>query len=341
MENELYNIDQLISRFVERTASESDKNYLLSWVESSEENRDYFVHKSTLMYETSANAVIFSSHEAFNRIKNKIRVTDNCATKPSNSSSAVKSFAQIIAQKPVVYSIVSVSTIVAIGIALKLFLFGGNNVANADVKYVATDSTLIVTLDEKNIVTLNRNSSMIYEERSTDEDTLKIKIKGNAFIEANSPNVTAVSIHFVQLNAENAEFEVEESIDGVNISVFKGIVSGKNIENDESFLISENELGYFTKNSNKISLLENKNTIAWKTNLLEFSNTPLELAIPEIEKYYDVTIVFVKKELKDCLINAKLEKYGFKEVISMFEIAFDFTIFQKNGIYYIDGSPCK
>jgi len=343
MKYENINIDLLISRFVDKTATETEKNNLLSWVESSVENKDYFVQQSTFLYETSTNNITFSSSKAFEKVKGKLESVQSSSSATKSNTIGAKSIASKgLMSKPALLTIATIGATVIVGIVLKLLLFsnsGNNDIINK--KYSTTDSTLSITLSDESRITLNKNSSIIAHNSEIEKDTQKVSLQGTAYIEANNKQVLSIASDFIEVNAKDADFEIENNKDSINISVFKGYVKGKNNANGEMLSLGENEAGTFTKETNKKAILKNKNTISWKTNTLEFSNTPLKEAIPEIEKYFNITMRFKNRELEECLLNAKLEKYKFRDVKKMFEIAFGFTISKEDGIYYIEGNPCN
>jgi ferric-dicitrate binding protein FerR (iron transport regulator) len=329
MEIENEHIDQLILRFVEKTASKSEYDELLKWVEESTLHKEYFTMQCNLIY-AAETSMKYGSDKAFSKIKNSI-----ITKKPTKL-------------KPLYFSIAGLSLIAII----LYFLFHSTNnkptinneksVPQTPTEYIGTDSIQDITFNNLN-VTLNKNSRFVIT--PIDAEKSISKIYGNAVITA-SPSKNKnqdIEVGNISISADSAEYEVEEdSVSGkLTISVLSGNVKAKDLKTGKEYVCKKNNVYTITKDNCTNSVLPNLNTIAWKTKTLTFYNTPLSQAIPEIADFYSISIEFESNHLKACLLNAKLERYTIHEVTKMLEIAFGISVEQRNGVLYLSGAGCN
>ena len=332
MEIENEYIDQLILRFVEKTASKSEHDELLKWVDESTKHKEYFNQQCNLMYAADT-SMVYSSEKAFSKIKSAIT-----AEKKSKKS-----------YKKLIYFSIAGISLVAI---LSYFLFftsnnGENNINKNNIpkntkEYIGTDSIQEIPFENLQI-TLNKNSKLLVN--PIDAKKSSTKICGNAVIKVtpNSNKNQDIEIANVTISADSAEYEVEEdSISGkLTITVLSGNLKATDLKTGKEFICSQNNVYTIYKDNCTNSKLTNQNTIAWKTKTLTFYDTPLSQAIPEIADFYGVSIEFESNNLKPCLLNAKLERYTIHEVTKMLEIAFGISVQERNGVLYLSGAGCN
>lgn len=341
MANKQEYIKSLIHAFANKTASEEQRKELLEWVELSPENKAFFSEQLNVINLKAQKMADFSHADAFKRIENQLSVT----SKPNS-------------YKTKWFTIGGVGIVTLTIIGILLFMNDKEtSIASVDdladtvavhkptsFHYSATDSLKMVVLPDSTIVDLNKKATI-----STPNfwnDSLKsAELDGNAFLSVpnNKDSLFKLTVGLVELTTRGAGFDIKQDTCNckITVSVSDGTVSCRNLANGELTELKEKEQAIFYSNkSSEVKRFDNENHIAWKTGILQFDNTPLEIAIPEIAAFYGKEIAFGNSGLKNCPLNAKLERYAFEDVLKMFEIAFAIEVSYKGDTVILSGEAC-
>lgn len=329
MEKDIQHIDQLLYRYIDKTATESEAKELLEWVGQSEENKAYFIQQIDAV--RSLQSLGSHSNESGNweKIQKKTRV---------KSSQVVK---YLIAVSAVAASI-------AIYLSVGVFNTAPNDkfAKIAIIEHIATDSVKSVLLADSSSVFINKASTLSAPEQFSGTSR-EVAMQGDCYFEVarNPEKPFRVTVGFVTVEVLGTKFSIHEDslAHSITVSLLEGKVCCTDNRNSDTVILTDNMQYTFYKNrtgKTAIQSLEHKNPIAWKTGTLEFNNTPLDIATSQIEEFFGKEIVFADSSMKHCALNAKLHKYAFENVLTMFNLAFGFTVEQQGDTVLLVGEGC-
>jgi len=125
----------------------------------------------------------------------------------------------------------------------------------------------------------------------------------------------------------------------VELTVFTGKVifgSTKKVE-----VTSVNPMIYEKKDGQlHQSSLRGFNTLAWKTKRLKFEDTPLDLVLIDLARYYNVRFEIRSKEKMDCHFNGDFNNPQLEDMLNALSFSMNIKFQLNNGVYYIDGHNC-
>lgn len=340
MSTENSHIDIILFRFLEGNAGEAEQKELLDWVKASKENEHYYIKQSNIYKTIKAESIDINIDKALKTVKQKNGVNVSAAGKATS----------LLAKKMLISGFFIASALAA----ATIYLLSAPDEKPEAVEqqadnyieqiYISTDTIEDIVLEDSvSFIYLNSHSKLKY----TRTDTSRVaELHGNALfdIKADAHRPFIILSDDIEVQSYGSKFEMET--DSVNHTVSVTSIEGKTVvfnkeENTETTISTQEQFCKKQNSEAHTDKLDNLNEIAWKTGVLEFSNTPLRIAIPEIEKFYKKTIIVEDGAINDCLLNAKLDRYAFDNVLEMFKIAFGIDIVQKDSVYYLSGKGCE
>ena len=171
---------------------------------------------------------------------------------------------------------------------------------------VATDAqtTKVFSLSDGSVVTLNRNSQLIYPEKFSG-DIRTVQLVGEGFFEvsADKAHPFIVETEAGQVRVLGTKFNVRAFPEEHSLEVFvkEGRVAvipkgGKSYELDPGAFLA------FDQASAKIGLTRKSgdNDLAWKTGKLSYQNAPVSEVVKAVERLYGVKASIENEDLADC-----------------------------------------
>lgn len=233
----------------------------------------------------------------------------------------------------------------ALLIGLSWFFISQNKVASNYAELKTGNETKEILLADGTTVFLNANSTLKYPiEFSGDNRT--ILLSGEAFFDVAKDPKHPFIIHtpYENITVLGTSFNVRayENETISEISVSTGSVK---INSGANSLILEPNQKVIVERSNKA--LEMKTTaqlneLAWHTQTIQFSNTPLLEVVQEMEKFYNVSLRLENKSLENC---AYTDSFGADELataLTSISKVFGITINQTaNSDYVLVGGDCQ
>lgn len=330
MSQDRQHIDQLLSQYLEKRTTESEVVELLQWVNESDENKRYFTEQVDAFRSLQSFGVQSDVEQNWTKIQQQ-------TLQPKGRSRSLMYI---------------VSSVVA---ACLLFFFlppffttnTSSEIPIAIVEHVSGDSIQDVKLADGSMISLNETSKLTTPTEFVDS-ARNVSMEGNCYFEVahNPEKPFRVKVNYVTVEVLGTKFTIEE--DTVKKFIEVSLLEGKvrctdNRTGDTVILVDKMRYKFFDSIqvlSNTLTL-EHQNPLAWKTGVLEFHNTPLSVAVEQIEKFYDKEITFSDDNMQNCPLNAKLHKYKFEDVLTMFELAFDFSIQNDGKNVLLTGQGCS
>jgi len=235
--------------------------------------------------------------------------------------------------------------------AAVLLLAGGafwwfNNATSTTEKWaeIKSDNTQKdITLPDGSIVALNKNTTLAYREDFDAHESRTVKMTGEAFF-----TVVRVAKPFI-VQTERADvrvlgtrFNVKSDIEATQVTVTSGKVAVNSKVNPQRVILDKGEKAIATKTGTlqKSNPRTFNNDIAWKTGRLDFSATPLNEVLRQLETYYNVNIIS-SAEFTKCFHTGDVIKGDkIEDVFKNLEQLHDVKIRKISKGYQVTGSNC-
>lgn len=192
-----------------------------------------------------------------------------------------------------------------------------------------------VTLPDGTQVTLNAYTKLTYPKKF-DNDTRRVELSGEAFF-----NVSRNPEKPFIINAKDAEIKVlgtsfnvlaRNNIKGVDVVVTTGTVSLSSMTNKtESIILSVGESGNLLQNKVLKTKVSDINYLSWKTQIIDFRNSPLSTVIEVLNNTYTANIKLENPTIGNLKLTSKYDHINLDTIIKTVCIAFDLQREDKNG----------
>lgn len=204
-------------------------------------------------------------------------------------------------------------------------------------KRVAIETgTELFELPDGTKITLNAGSTVRYS-RSEKLNFRKVLLKGEAFFEVSRDTLRPFIIDAgsAQVEVLGTSFNVKaypENQD-VEVTVSSGLVAmSSKQEVDCQILLNKGNTGIYNKEKEKLDLvIEGKaNALAWKTRILEFTDTPMEELITVLEHTYQSEIILQDPGISEYTITVSFNNQELDAVLKVVARTLDIKI-EKEG----------
>lgn len=227
---------------------------------------------------------------------------------------------------------VAATVIFVIGAAM-LGLYLNDQYGNAPQMAVSTtEKTLIDTLPDGSVVTLNKKSSISYPKKFKG-NTRKIQLKGEAFFNV-SPDKTkpfVIDVKDIQVEVVGTSFNIRENKESTSVIVETGIVkvtkAGNTITLTAGEMMEIIDSGKIINKSKSSDKLYNY----YRSKQFVCEDTPLWKLVQVLNEAYGSEIVITRSELKDLKINTTFNDASLDEILSVIHETFLITVTKKDN----------
>jgi len=316
-------IDSLILQYSKRAISPNGLEELLFWIEKDIENKKYFKEQVVILRNIQATPVQFDVEKGLMELQKSKQTW-------FSSSLAIK--------------------ITAIAATILLIVFIGQVMTNGliddsakMIAYVAEKDNVTQIMDDSTKITLSTSSTLIAPKQFNSKSR-QVKLVGKAFFDVAKDEHRPFKIQCenIDITVLGTSFEVEaDTLNSfVKVTVTEGVVSvssnkisfQKKVMAGTQLVVSQ---GGVLLNELKV---KNENYLSWKTGVLIYDNTPMDIVAKDVMKMYGKNILFDNDALKNEHITAKINNNPFNEVRLMLEVLLnsktkeqgDTLIFYKN-----------
>ena len=319
-------IDELLIRYLTGFATEDERMEAEKWMNSGEENRNYF-EKFKSVYETS------SKMKEYQKI---------------DTESSLKSVKQRIdfgSQKTKIrplYMAVRIAAVLIIALGL-FFIFKDNatdQIAHSMVKLESLESLKTVSLPDGSVVTMNAASVIEYPE-NFDGNERRIKFKGEAYFEVapdkSKPFIIETERSETRVVGTAFNLKAVTGSETESIVVTEGIVefSGKTEKTTKPVRLVKGDKGVLTSELKSEKNLD-ANFMAWKTGALVFDNDNLVKALKVMSEFYKLDLQLRDSVLSDYVISGRYEKsLSSGELQEVLEMVLNVDIEKKGETYWL------
>lgn len=350
MEIDKNNIDELLIAYL---LKELDKEEIVSveqWINSSADNMTAFNQVSELWSNAEMSNLDFDNTQAWKNVANQI----NSKKKNINNQFFLKPWMGIAASFLVLMS--------------AYLIFENPSISTTeysnDSKYVMDqplEATMIVasasqkkeTMSDGSNIQLNEHSQISYN-ADFNKTKREVALKGEAFfnIKRNIEKPFIVHTENSKIEVLGTSFNIKNNPEDSVVTVFvkSGLVRFSYLPQDTTKLYQEIQLSagkkvVYNKNSRKIQLTNdrayNQIDTYWMDNKLSFEGIRLEKVVKILEIIYDVKIVLLHENLKNCQINVGFNNDNINQVMAVIASTFNIELEQGDQTYILKGNGCE
>ncbi len=202
-----------------------------------------------------------------------------------------------------------------------------------------------LTLPDGSRIWLNENSKITY---SAVFEKRQITLEGEAFFEVEK--LAEKPFEIVSGNATTTVLGTSFNVraypqeDKIEVTVERGKVKLALSKTPEKLVILEKgESGIVLKKEEKVEkeVQEIINSDAWKTEKLEFNDTPLKDVIESLERYFNAAIEVSVPSILNCHYNGNFGKKALPEILAVITTTLNLTWEKTAAGYRINGEGCK
>jgi len=337
MKNDNNHIDfvALIGKYLAKEASADEIRSLEKWVEESEENKRLFnQHKQSWIL------------SGINKENKKIDVDaewDNLNSKlfgPKIESVPPLKIRKSQPGFPVLFRIAA-AVVVLFGLSFLLYTFF---LKPGSVELVASNEIKTETLTDGSIITLNRNSTVIYPDKFN-KDIREVELAGDAYfeVEHNKNQPFVIKSQNIEIEVLGTSFYVNahEKNPTVEVVVNSGGVALRS-DTETQVVLKAGERGVFDKKTGQLIKEKNDdiNFNSWKTRKLVFDDTELLEVVEKLNKVYNSNIEIINPGINECRITVTFDSMSLEAVLNILGETLDIFIEKSKDGYSISGEGC-
>ena len=210
----------------------------------------------------------------------------------------------------------------------------------------ARGETKKIHLPDGSLVILNSESRIAYDD-SFGVKIRKVSLSGEAFfhVTKNPDKAFIVNARGISTKVLGTQFNIRAYPDDgpISVAVKEGTVSVYTDQAPDSsvLLVRHEKTVYHSKarKFEKINLGENTDDFAWTAGKLIFNNIPLNDALKELERQYQVTFHLKNPAIGNCLLRGSFENDPIYEIVEAISLSlnFNYDIDEKTRVITIDG----
>jgi ferric-dicitrate binding protein FerR (iron transport regulator) len=297
-------IDLLIVRYLDNAATLDEKKILENWINSSEDNRQYFVR----MVKTWEKSHIYLQDDAI-------------------AEDHFFRFRQLLHRRKtrrLVYSLSAAAAVALLVLVIRFFVPASNVLLSE----ATVDQKKEIVLPDGSIVWLNKNSSIEYPNNFT--SNREVFLTGEAFFDVTKNNGKPFTVKTKELTVKvlGTRFVVTDYNDEKNAEAVleTGKIKLKVEEKGEVFTLQPGQM--VTHNcENGETQLQNVDVhqfTDWIKNSLVFENTSMKNVITQLEKWYGIKIECTDEIILQTPVTITIDKEAKEEVLNTLQIVVPF-----------------
>ena len=309
--------DDLLVKYMLGEAAEEERRLVEAWMNENAANRKQFEDFKTIWEESKRLAAISTVDEeaAWQRFQNKIHQPKQTAVVRTMPSFNWLRIAVVL-------------IVLAGGGFLTYKLFTEERVQNIEVASHA--ATLVDTLPDGSVVTLNKNSAIDYPSKFKG-DTRTIALKGEAFfnVTPNKKKPFIIHVNEVTIRVVGTSFNVR-SVNGVTeVIVETGIVQVSR-KNKMVELRPKEKLKIAQQDSVLVPQKEKEKLYNYyRTKEFVCDGTPLWKLVEILNEAYDTTIVIENPKLRSLQLNTTFNNESLDRILEVISATFDIKVIKE------------
>ncbi len=342
---------QFLIRVIKNEVGTEEKEFFYTWLSESEKNKEEFgdlvllwdmIGKSEFPPSPDVNLQWEKINDSVDSLRfsnnhsqiTKRRIEQKIAKSESNNQRFYKRNNGWILQ-------IAAVLVIAIGL---VFLFRWNGSSNDPEQIQLTPQKINVEYLERKtqkgerktfpladgtIVYLNSESKLVYPKVFSNL-AREVELVGEAYfsvIPENGRAFKVISGKTVTI-VTGTEFNVKNRNNRVNIVVAKGTVKACLKDSTNGIDLKKGEMISFSENKgfSKSVSVDLKHYLAWRNNKFSFEHTSLKEAMAEIERYYNLEVVFENKSVVNKRLTGIFKTDSLNQIFSIISLTLDVQI---------------
>ncbi len=251
-----------------------------------------------------------------------------------------KAYKAITGEDLYIGRIVSIRRVAIASVAAIALLVGGFFIFKANTDFqsqvIASNTLKEVTLKDNSVVILDMASTL------TTKGDRKVALSGRAFFHVQSTPEKAnfvIELYKGKVTVLGTKFSINTNASTNDISVEEGKVRYE--YEDKNIILTAGQSVALI--NNKLAASNNSaNVFSWKSQILEFIDAPVEQAISDISKHYNVTIEIEKsvRMQKTCLLTTKIKNESADQFMKELKSLFGINYYKKGSGFVITSIRC-
>ncbi|WP_439184435.1 FecR family protein [Carboxylicivirga taeanensis] len=322
--NELNDIETIVVKSLDQTASEQELKQLHAWLKESKDNQtSYYQLKD--VFDATSDYQIPQTAKAWRQLEQKTKIA-------AKAPYWLKETLKVAAVAALVF--------VASYLAFMLPKHDGSDVATAKV-IVPNGSQSTVILADGTSVQLNAGSELIYPSHFGG-DARKVQLKGEAYfkVQHNANHPFIVSAGELDVKVLGTEFNVMAYSEArrIETTLVDGSVelTVRGAEVAKSLILKPGQKAVLKNGQLDVSPANLELETTWTNHGFYFQSTGFEELIMKLERWYDVDIVFDTNDFKDITFTGKFKnKETIWQVLDVIQMTTPVKYHSKDGKIYV------
>lgn len=344
------NYMDLIAKYLSGNVSVAEKEELMAWVESAPANRAFFEEMIQLWSISGSGnyeeQFATNTAQAWQALDQRL-FSDNIATPADESASNKKSSAKIV-RLSINKFILRAAAVILAAIAASIWWFGGfaGDQDQMVVVQTAAEERQKLELPDGSTIWLNENTRFSYDKTFTERI---VNLEGEAFFDvakmdgkpftifSGGASTTVLGTSF-NVRAYPDEARVEVTVETGKVALRKADNAAKEV------LLEKGTSGVYDKEEEEAKIVETpiSNADAWRSQRLNFQDTPMREVIPALERYFDITIDVENQGILNCPVTGEYDSPDLENIIGILEFAVSVQIVKQDSTQYlIQGTGCQ
>ena len=310
--------DDMLVKFMLNEVNEEERLQVTNWIAQSEQNRKYFNHfeliwqNSKLLAGTSA----VDEDAAWLRFQNRVNQTEKQA---------------VVIPIRRQFSWMKVAAVLIVAVSVLSLFYITNFKSPSPVNLASYDSVVKDTLPDNSIVTLNKHSTLKYEERNGLNSSRLATLKGEGFFNVSPDKAKPFIIHVdgIEVKVIRTSFNINNLADHTEIIVESGIVSVS--KNNKLVTLVKGEKLVVPHAGNMP--LKEKNTEKlynyYRSREFVCDNTPLWKVVEVLNEAYGTKIVIGKKEATSLPLTTTFSNKPIDSILSVISETFTLSVIKE------------
>jgi ferric-dicitrate binding protein FerR (iron transport regulator) len=303
-------------------AMPEDELLVEEWLNADAANRKYYEHFKLIwdQSQTLAANITVDENEAWQKFKTRVRQP---ATKESKPSKAIQF--SLLRKLQVAVAVL----LLVVGI---WWIFNAINksAAVAVINKQSLSNTIIDTLSDGSIITLNKNTELSYPSLFKSK-TRTVKLKGEAFFKVtpNKAKPFIIDVDNVTITVVGTAFNVKNYDSSTQVIVESGIVQVS--RGDQSIQLHKGEQVFIKNNIAPFekSIVKDSLYNYYRTKKIICNATPLPDVIATINEAYNAHIVLGDDAVKQLHLSTTFKDENLETIINIIQQTFDLRVTQQ------------
>jgi len=317
------NIDEILHKHFLNEDSKAELEVLKSWQKESAENLEAFkaMKEHWAQFEQLKDYKQYDAEQAWTKVDEKIE--PSVQTRQLISPTILKYAAGLIL------------------LCAAVFVLTKDNPEPASQLLVSESNSIVETLDDQSIVSLNRNTEIDLSSFTKTNRQLDLN-DGEAYFDIQSDKVHPFTINMDKYTVKvlGTEFNIVRNGSNITLNVLEGSVLFSNGQREIRVVGGEKLIADSVSFSKANA--SSHNAASWKTGELIFENTLLTEAIKDLSKFYNIEIKISPQstEAGNCILNTSFKDENFDEMLNEMKTVYGMEYQQSEKLIVITKTDC-